>query len=239
MNMKNPLALAVVIAAANMVTAQEVPATSHISERILATNRPNANGNYPGWPTLPNSDILWRKRIWRNIDVKDKANWVFRQETEQSLLNTLVAGVTSGRIKAYRDDMFANELSAEELAMRMKMIGNNKATDGSDGVLISKYQLKEDSLSLTHDGQTEVRIVGIAPMVEQVSANGETFNLPMCWIYYIDALNYLAESPAPGKAGFTWADILQSRSFYGNTVSEKTKMFNSRPDSLQLPVNKQ
>jgi hypothetical protein len=99
----------------------------------------------------------------------------------------------------------------------MKAVANN-TSPGPDQAIITKYRIKEDSVHLRDENRTEIRIVGIAPVIEGVTANGDKLDQELFWVYYIDALNYLAQSPAPVRPGITWADVLQGRSFYGKTI---------------------
>jgi hypothetical protein len=240
MNLKSIFVLAALTAAGSLATAQSIPVPRPISDQILATNKPNANGSYGSWPTLPEANIVWQKRVWQDIVIKDKRNELFKPTTDvdHTLFNTLVAAIASGDVKAYKDERFANEMQPAELAVRIGTIANtNGMVDPSSATpdinLVIKYRIKQDSIHLRDEDRTVVRILGVAPIVEGLSANGDKFDRELFWVYYCDALNDLAQTSVPAKPGITWADVLEARSFYGKTVKELDKHIG--PQSMDAP----
>ena len=67
----------------------------------------NAQRRVKAWPYLRESDILWRKRVWEQIDVRQKINYPLFYPLEEkvgrkSLWHIILHGLNDGDITAYR-----------------------------------------------------------------------------------------------------------------------------------------
>lgn len=73
------------------------------------------------WEPIKAKDILWKKRVWREIEVYEKNNRAFRDNAgtpaENLFANVLVSGIRAGIFKAYRDKdtVFASPLTIDEV----------------------------------------------------------------------------------------------------------------------------
>jgi hypothetical protein len=172
----------------------------------IASLKPVISYNLP-WKVIMEADILWKKRVWREIDVADAANTPFRttQGSNAGLFETLAAGALSGSYRTFDadNDRFSKELKADDLSRLLS--AGKKAT-------IKKYKIKEDWLCLKKDGHVEVRILGIAPVV----ADGSKEEKTLCWFYYPDVRQQLAAGIVPGtetEQPASWDEIFQYRRF--------------------------
>ena len=203
--MKFKIASIILLAAANIANAQNVPAPRHLSEQLLTPVKPDESAG---------KELVWKRNVLLNIDVKHKANKPFDTPgDDRSLMNTLIAGVREGKIKAYKNDKMDSEIPSTALESWIRLATHRE--QGESEYRLSDYQVQEDSIHFRGEDKTEVRIVGIAPVVQQTNANGGIRSLVLFWVNYPDALSYLAASPVSTMPGFTWADILESSSFYG------------------------
>lgn len=203
--MKFKIATVILLAAANIANAQNVPAPRHLSEQILAPAKPDEG---------PQKELAWKRNVLLNIDVKHKANKLFDAPgDDRSLMNTLIAGVREGKIKAYKSDKMDSEIPSTALESWIRLATHRE--QGESEYRASDYQVQEDSMHFRGEDKTELHIMGIAPVMQQTDANGAAHSKVLFWINYPDALSYLAASPVSTMPDFTWADVLESSSFYG------------------------
>lgn len=182
------------------------------------------------------ADVLWSKRIWREIDVREKINQSFSYP-ESPLINILMAAVNKGEIEAYStlDDAFTTALKQSEKQSMMGTIDTIEVFDPTTQQVstqivhndlnpsdIVRFRIKEDWIFNTNTGRLEVYIIGIAPLKKKFDNNGNfLLEYPMYWIYYPEARQVLeqklAYNPLSGNMGgqgnMTWSDIFENRLF--------------------------
>ncbi|MBT9394135.1 gliding motility protein GldN [Hymenobacter sp. NST-14] len=72
----------------------------------------SSNGSYR---PIPNSDILFRKTIWRAIDLREKQNKPMFAEGKE-ISRVILDAVKRGELQAYRNDSLTTTFSAAEVA---------------------------------------------------------------------------------------------------------------------------
>ena len=72
----------------------------------------SSNGSYR---PIPNSDILFRKTIWRAIDLREKQNKPMFAEGKE-ISRVILDAVKRGELQAYRNDSLTSTLSSAEVA---------------------------------------------------------------------------------------------------------------------------
>jgi gliding motility associated protien GldN len=159
------------------------------------------------------SDAAWEKRIWRDIDLREKQNLKYYYPVEinpciHSLFQTISKGVLSGEIMAFKDEEFMLPLSKAEVRKMLvvqdsiDVIGVN---DKGEEVLsripvfdstsiyrrIQKFRLKEDWFFNKETSTMDVRILGIAAYeyVPDKEAYKELF-----WVYFPACRNTFAKN---------------------------------------------
>jgi gliding motility associated protien GldN len=172
---------------------------------------------------LRESDIMWMKRIWRIVDMREKMNHVFYypempDQGRKNLMTVLFESIEeTGNITPYdgyaedgitRTDMFTIPLSGEEA---MKKLCTEQTEQVYDPILdqevdttfmecltardITQFMIKEEVFFDKQRSVMETRILGIAPMVPQKGPNGEILELiPMFWIYFPEARRVFAQA---------------------------------------------
>ena len=200
------------------------------------------------WQPIREADILWKKRVWREIDTREKQNVAFRYAGDESsgggmFIEILIDGLKTGKIKGYKtfDDRFTQQMSKEDIMESVAgkvdtitvvdPITNQETqkitTRDFDPTKITKYRLKEDWIFDRNQGQMVVRIVGIAP-VKDVYDENNVYRGPqaMFWLYYPDIRGLLAQyevyNPANDISRYTWDEFFEGRQF----ASKITKMSN-------------
>jgi len=159
------------------------------------------------------SDAAWEKRIWRDIDLREKQNHKYYYPIEvnacvHSLFQTLSSGILKGEIIAFKDEDFMVPFEKAEvrklLVYQDSIDVNDVLEDGTPVITrmpvndstsiyrrIQKFRLKEDWFFNKQTSTIEVRILGIAAYeyVEEKEAYKELF-----WVYFPACRNTLASN---------------------------------------------
>lgn len=167
------------------------------------------------YPSLREADAYWCKRVWRELDLREKMNQ-YLISPKGRLIDVIVAGLTSGEILAYdavstkedpNGDEFTTPLKPEDV---MKKLGSDSvaapifddtgAEIGTKMVFnefnpdsIVTFRIKEDWVFDRQRSIFEPRVVGIAPLIKIKSSAGAVGDpQPAFWIYYPDARQFFA-----------------------------------------------
>lgn len=165
-------------------------------------------------------DALFAERVWREIDVREKINNVFRYNAEddngsQRFINILVNAVRSGQVTAFSpdDDRFTTPMDSVAFEKAIsgggqcdttpvynlldptkidKYVVNCETLNPDD---IVKFRIKEDWVFDRESSRLFCRILGIAPMKTIVGVDKKTERgaAPLFWIYYPDLRSTLTK----------------------------------------------
>jgi len=141
------------------------------------------------YASLRETDVAYQRRIWREIDVREKINRVFASPKAR-LIDILVKAVLDGELTAYdptptEDDPGGDDFSKmailrpDELMMRLggdsvlveqfdennEVIGSSYQAKVFDGESVLKFRIKEDWIFDKQRSIFEPRILGIAPLI--------------------------------------------------------------------------
>ncbi len=204
-------------------------------------------------------DVMWEKRIWREIDVKNKRNQYFHYaKSGASLAEILLDMIYKKEITAYSvlDDEFRTPLTAYEAANlgRSSDTVYTTHTNGDEKIptIISNdfnpqdvtgYRIKEVWFFDEEAGSMGVRILGLAPIVARYDDNGNFLNSgAMFWVYYPTLRSKLANieafNPENEAIRLTWDDVLEARLFesyitkQSNIHDRRIKDYKSGIDAL-------
>ena len=206
-NLKNILAIAAVAAvgvwAAPVANAQTVLDGAYIKEHTK-TKR------VVPYTHIREADVMWARRVWRTIDLREKMNHPLYFPTEaindrKSLFDVIRQGLmVDGSITAYSvgpigtDDEFKKPLLASELKELFTRLDTQYVENLVTGVFdtvsqeislesrdIMMYNVKEDWIFDKQRSTMDIRILGIAPMQEKRGDDGEIRGYtPLFWLYY-------------------------------------------------------
>jgi gliding motility associated protien GldN len=162
------------------------------------------------YPSIREADVMWAKRIWQVIDLREKINLPLYYPTEEindrkNLFDVIRhALLVDGSITAYStgalgdDDEFKVPLLTSEIKDMMSTIDTTYTQDLDTGELVEviqqievqssdvkKYKIKEDWYFDRQRSERYVRIIGIAPMIENKGEDGEVRGYTdMFWLYF-------------------------------------------------------
>lgn len=178
------------------------------------------------------ADIFWEKRIWRIIDIREKMNLPFAYP-ERCFFSILMEAATSGEISVYSpdNDKFTSMLTPEEVASmgavidtiitfdpetyeeQIKVVRNELNPEE-----VLRFRVKEVWFFDEETSTLQVRILGIAPLIDVKDENGNfKYEKAMFWVYYPQARNVLARervfNVGNDASPMTWEDLMEKRFF--------------------------
>jgi gliding motility associated protien GldN len=202
------------------------------------------------YPHLREADVMYHKRIWQEIDLKQKMNHPLyfpeRPIQDRKSLFEVVkdALLVDQSITAYglgpadEDDEFLYPLSREDVEQILEPIVTNYTEDPDTGERIAveakqpvkstdiaRYQIKEDWIFDKQRSERYVRIIGICPMKEDFDDDGAVRGYKkLFWLYFPECRYVFANADAYNFANDsqrrTFEDIFQKRYFSSFIVKE-------------------
>ena len=236
----------------NCLLAQDFAARSSEKPKDLSWGRSFEDNEALPYPHIEERDVTWSKRIWRELDLREKMNHYFNFEPAP-LIQILLLEAKAGRLDLYNGgyDDFRQNISYDEVLDFCVERDTVEVYDPLTGELhyqavvndfnpwsIRSYRIKEDWYFDKNTSRLGVRILGIAPLVDIKGPNGELLGqTPLFWLYYPQARNILAKhaayNPHNDAGPMSWEDMLELRFFASYIVKESNIFDRSLKDYKQ------
>ena len=164
---------------------------------------------------LREADVMFAKRVWREIDTRERMNR-YMSSPKAQLITIFMEAIAHGELTAYdptptkddpNGDTFSKPLTPAQAKNRLadsvatdqfdKATGDKVGTKLVAGEFnpdsVVKYRIKEDWVFDKQRSVFEPRIIGIAPMMKPKVSGAEGADyIPMFWIYFPEARQILA-----------------------------------------------
>jgi len=215
--------------------------------------------HYPTRKVIPHThlreaDVMWSKRIWRKLDLREKINEplyfpIDRIKDRRSLTQVIMEAVKEGSLTAYSasDDEFTLTLTKAEIDkigakvdtmyvenpdppydLQMKVVVNE-----FDPGSVKEYRIKEDWFFDKQRSVQDVRIIGICPVADNIDpVTGEVRgSTPLFWVYFPEARNIFASAEVFNRSNDaerrTLEEIFWKRMF-GSYVYKEQNVYDRR-----------
>lgn len=160
------------------------------------------------YPPLREADVMWNKRVWRVMDLREKINHPLyfpidpipsRTSFMQMIMDRLTCDAAEYQLTAYdvlddefsvrltRQEVLEKSFTQEEIAFENDMgeIENQVVKNDFDFGAIKRIRLKEEWFFDNQMSVLNVRIIGLCPVLEAFDEMGEyKGEKPLVWLYF-------------------------------------------------------
>ena len=190
-------------------------------------------------------DAVYRHKIWRDIDTREKINLPFRYSADenngnQRFISILMQAIQDSSVTVFSaiDDRFTTPMTKAEVVRKITgepvqiqvydSAGNvSYITKSRDIVLDSftKFRIKEEVIFDKESSRLFWRILGIAPLYNVYSSQTNQLvgvDNELFWIYYPDLRPVFAKYDIYNGKNYgqrqSWEELFESRMFSGRII---------------------
>jgi gliding motility associated protien GldN len=223
-----------------------IPRTDIFDKKIVEEKKPIE------YAEIREEDVLWSQFIWHIVDCREKLNFHMYYPTEEiqyrrSLAQSLIDGIRSRKVQAYRDENFTTPITIEKVMERLGAADKKiKEEDMDTGEMIERtlegfvnwrlvreYKIKEKWFFDKKHSKLDVRIIAICPVkvfkkgdtgtdVEATGNDTDVLREELFWVYFPEARRVLANTTCyTGKnqqANISFDDIFHKRYFASRII---------------------
>jgi len=216
-----------------------VERTLNVEKRILAYDKPRE------------ADLMWEKRIWRVLDLREKMNFPFSYP-EEPFAQIVLDNVKNGTFKAYStvNDKFSIVMTPKEIEgklLRMDTVPVFDPETYEESIKIvpnevnvedfKRIRVKEIWYFDSETSMLNVRILGLAPIRDVYDDNGNfKYEDVFFWVYYPHMRKELAKHRVfledNDASPITWEDFMEMRYFSSFVYKESNVKDNRIQDYM-------
>lgn len=216
---------------------------------------------------LREADVLWAKRVWEVIDLKQKINLPLKFPREddtkdrKSLIEVLMDAIDEGSLTAYTtiDDEFTTPMTLEEFKKiggagmdTIQVIDPEPPYITRDSAItrtfsrdkVVAYRLKEDWFFDRQRSVMECRIIGMAPLMldedDQGNVREGAILRPLFWVYYPEARKQLVNTEAFNRENDTERrtfDDIFQKRMFNSFIIKESNVFNRKIDEYKTGMD--
>ena len=196
------------------------------------------------YENLRADDALFRHKIWREIDTREKLNLPFRYSADenngnQRFISILFKAIQDSAVTVFDaiDDRFTTPLNVSQVSQKVAgdSVPVQKYNEKGEliGVVYQRNDINLDSFYTFHIKEEVIfdkessrlfwRILGIAPVKNITTSLGVNLGpTELFWVYYPDMRPIFAKYEVYNGKNFgarmSWEELFESRMFYGRII---------------------
>lgn len=197
------------------------------------------------YANMRESDVWFSKRVWREIDVREKMNQ-YLASPKARLIDILMDAINAGELAAYdvvptKDDPNGDEFSTllkpgqvmakladsvlvDQFNNEGEKVGSKMMPGEFNPDSVIRFRIKEDWVFDKQRSVFEPRIIGLAPLIRPQAGGVDLDFQPAFWVYFPDARPILAVKEAVNRrndaTGLSFDDVFMKRLFSSFIVKE-------------------
>ena len=220
------------------------------------------------YPFIREADVMWARRIWQDIDLREKMNLPLYYPLEESngmksLFDVIRdALLVEGSITAYGtgvtglEDDFRTPLLVSDVKNILSKVDTTYTEDPDTGEMVevvqqidvnnqdvTRYRIKEDWFFDRQRSERYVRIIGIAPLKERISDDGEPTGAYeiLFWLYFPECRYVFANWDSFNRFNDaerrSFDDLFQKRMF-NSTIVKESNVYNRNLDDVYTGMDR-
>jgi gliding motility associated protien GldN len=189
-------------------------------------------------------DAVYRHKIWREIDTREKINLPFRYSADQDngnqrFISILLQAIQDSLVTVFSsaDDRFTTPMTKSEIAKAVagdpvdvplynengEVTGYKKMVNDINFDSFYKFRIKEEVIFDKESSRLFWRILGIAPVKNIITSQGVYIGeSELFWVYYPDMRGIFAKYEVYNGKNFgarmSWEELFESRMFNGRII---------------------
>ncbi|NEN23010.1 gliding motility protein GldN [Cryomorpha ignava] len=220
------------------------------------------------YPFIREADVMWSKRIWQDIDLREKMNlplYYPMQESNgmKSLFDVIRdALLIEGSITAYstgvtgQEDDFRTPLLVSDVKYILEKPDTTSTEDPDTGEMIeviqvvkitgdqiTRYRIKEDWFFDKQRSERYIRIIGIAPQKERIGNDGELTGAyeTLFWLYFPECRYVFANWDSFNRfndAERRSFDDLFQKRMFSSTIVKESNVYDRKLDDVYTGLDR-
>ncbi len=196
------------------------------------------------YENLRADDAVYRHKIWREIDAREKINLPFRYSADedngnQRFISILLQAIQDSAVTVFSniDDRFTTpmtksqvgeillgpEIDIKQFDVNGNEIASIKRRNELNPDSIYKFRIKEEVIFDKESSRLFFRILGIAPVKRVITPQGlDLGETEVFWVYYPDMRATFAKYEVYNGKNFgarmSWEELFESRMFSGRII---------------------